>query len=95
MLQIRSASTARTRLRSAAPTYGVVGSVPSSQSLYDRFLLIVGKERHDRELFDIKCESTGSLSTMSRILLAMIDSAFVDFPGVSGRTKSYTKALAR
>lgn len=73
----------------SAPTFGVVGSIPVSQTLYDRWLLIIAKDRNLKELFEIRAQSTGRVGEISRVMPAMIDSAFADFPGVSGKMKTY------
>ena len=70
----------------APPAYGVVGTVPVSQTVYDRLLRISARGRGGTEVFQIRCQSTGGIPEVSRVLPAMIDAAFEDFPGTSGRT---------
>ncbi len=75
------------------PTFGVVGSIPVSRTLYTRWLIIMAKDKKSKELFEMRCTSTGTVSEISEVLPVMIDSAFADFPGVSGKTKSYERAF--
>jgi hypothetical protein len=70
-------------------TYGVVGTVPFSQTGYDRFFNITAKDRSGRDAFQMRCVSLGTLNEISRVLPHMIDSAFSEFPGTSGRTGTY------
>jgi hypothetical protein len=68
------------------PSYGVVGSVPVSHTVYDRRLLISARGKNGAEIFQLRCQSTGGIPEISRVLPAMIDAAFEDFPGESGKT---------
>lgn len=72
-------------------TYGVVGAVPTVDTVYDRFLLVIIKDQNNRNVLEGKTFSTGSSSNISQVLPKMIDSFFEDFPGVSGKTKDFTK----
>ncbi len=69
------------------PSYGVVGAVPVSQTVYDRRLQITARGKNGAEVFQFRCQSTGGIPEISRVLPAMIDAAFDDFPGESGKTE--------
>lgn len=73
------------------PTFGVVGSIPVNSTLYDRVLLVTATDRSGTNVLEARCTSTGSVPAISRILPPMIDSLFTDFPGISGRTKRYSR----
>jgi len=70
-------------------TYGVVGSVPYSQTGYDRFFNVTAKDRAGRDVFQMRAVSLGTLNEISRVLPLIIDAAFAEFPGTSGRTGQY------
>lgn len=72
-------------------TYGVVGAVPTTSTVYDRFLFIVISDNRGQSVLEGKCISSGSSSNLSDIVPKMIESFLSDFPGVSGKTKTYTK----
>jgi hypothetical protein len=75
-------------------TYSVVGSYPVTYTLYTRWLLLIAKDRKtNKDLFEIRCVSAGSSGELSQVLPAMIDSAFAEFPGKSGKTKTYSRPL--
>jgi hypothetical protein len=65
----------------------VVGAVPVSQTVYDRRLQITARGKNGAEVFQFRCQSTGGIPEISRVLPAMIDAAFEDFPGESGKTE--------
>jgi hypothetical protein len=72
-------------------TYGVVGAVPTTQTVFDRYLLVLVFDSKGRTVMEGKCFSSGSSSNMSDVVPRMIDSFLTDFPGESGKTKTYSK----
>lgn len=67
-------------------TFGVVGAVPTRETVFDRQLAVVVKDRGGNNVLEGKVTSTGSSGNLSQVLPRMIDSFFEDFPGVSGET---------
>jgi hypothetical protein len=74
-------------------TYGVVGAVPTQETVYDRLLYVLVLGPGASPLLDSKCESTGSSSNLSQIMPIMIDAFFHKFPGESGKTTTYSRRL--
>jgi hypothetical protein len=72
-------------------TFGVVGAVPTTNTVYDRYLFVVIKNRSGANVLEGKVFSSGSSSNISEVLPHMIDSFFEDFPGVSGKSTKVTK----
>ncbi len=73
-------------------TYGVVGSVPYSVTVHDRYLDMKIRDRGERSVFEGRVSSTGRSSDIAAVLPQMIDSLFTNFPGESGKTKMIEKA---
>lgn len=72
-------------------TFGVVGAVPTTDTVYDRYLFVVIKNRSGSNVLEGKVFSSGSSSNISEVLPRMIDSFFEGFPGVSGKPTKVTK----
>ncbi len=73
-------------------TFGVVGSRTINSTLYERILLVNAFDRSGASVLEARCKSTGESPDISYVMPAMIDSLFTGFPGVSGRSKVYTKS---
>jgi hypothetical protein len=75
----------------AMPTYGIVGVIPTSSREYRRELNIdiyrniAG--RPTNKVYEIRAFSTGSCGNINSIILNIIDGAFRNFPGESGRSR--------
>lgn len=74
-----------------SPTYGIVGAVPTSQTVFDRYLFVLIFDAQGKTVLEGKCFSSGSSSNLSDAVPRMIDSFLTDFPGESGTTKTYRK----
>jgi hypothetical protein len=72
-------------------TYGVVGAVPTSHTVYGRYLYVIIMNRSGKTVLEGKCFSIGTSGNLSEVVPRMIDSFLSDFPGVSGKTKTYSK----
>lgn len=70
-------------------TFGVVGSHRISQTAYERNLKIAAFDRAGQEVLDARSQSLGTRSDINVVMPIMIDTIFADFPGKSGRTKTY------
>jgi Domain of unknown function (DUF4136) len=73
-------------------TFGVVGSVPYSVTVHDRYLNMRISDRAGRSVFEGRVVSTGQSADIAAVLPQMIDSLFTKFPGESGKTKRVEKA---
>jgi hypothetical protein len=72
-------------------TYGVVGAVPTTYTVYGRYLFVIIMDKKGRTVLEGKCFSTGSSSNLSDVVPRMIESFLTDFPGTSGKAKTHTK----
>ncbi len=72
-------------------TFGVVGSMPYSHTVHDRYMLMTIRDRSGTNVFEGKVNSSGSSSEIAAVLPEMIDSLFTGFPGQSGKTKRVRK----
>lgn len=79
------------------PSYGVVGSGTSSDTVYKRYLkleMIDNKvylaTKKLKNTYEAKVISVGSTNSLTRIMPYMIRSLFDEFPGESGTTKEKT-----
>ena len=72
-------------------TYGVVGAVPTVQTVFDRYLFVLIFDSQGKRVLEAKCISTGTSSNLSDVVPRMIDSFLADFPGVSGKTRNHIK----
>lgn len=70
-------------------TYGVVGSHTIIQTAYERNLKIIAFNREGQEVLDANSKSLGTRSDINVVMPIMIDTIFANFPGQSGRTKTY------
>jgi len=76
------------------PTYGLVGSMPISQTIFTHFLNLwmveaktIGTE-NPAIIFEATVTSQGRAPELPVVLPYMISSLFRNFPGMSGRTES-------
>ena len=74
-------------------TYGVVGAVPTTSTVFDRYLIVLIIDGKGRTVLEGKCFSGGSSDNLSAIVPCMIDSFLTNFPGKSGETKLYIKPV--
>jgi hypothetical protein len=72
-------------------TFGVVGAMPYSHTVHDRYMLMTIRSRSGTNVFEGKVNSSGSSSEIAAVLPEMIDSLFTGFPGQSGKTKRVSK----
>lgn len=76
------------------PTYGVVGSGTSTDTVFKRYLNIdiidISKSVEGRvqKVYEGKAISSGSSSQLAPVMPAIIRSVFEDFPGKSGATRT-------
>jgi hypothetical protein len=76
------------------PTYGMVGSMAVSGSVYKRqvnldiFENVVGKG--PIKVYETKAQSEGSCGNINSILLPIIDGMFKNYPGENGKTQKVT-----
>lgn len=68
-------------------TYGVVGAIPYSITLHNRYLKMEIRDRDGRAVFEGRVASTGPTGEIAAVLPEMIDALFSKFPGESGETK--------
>jgi hypothetical protein len=77
------------------PTYGVVGSVPVTTVIYGRYFFVSARQRPGIDVLESKTKSYGPSGQLNVVLPLLIDAYFEDFPGPSGKTRSYTKPVPR
>ncbi|MCX5824157.1 MAG: DUF4136 domain-containing protein [Deltaproteobacteria bacterium] len=77
------------------PTYGIVGAVPASRTIFTRFvqLGIIDKttfiqQGSVKKLYEGRVTSQGKSGELSEILPVMIKSIFEEFPGKSGKVRT-------
>jgi len=81
------------------PTYGIVGSSTVSRTEYSRglWLYIVDAKsvgtKNLNVLYEGSVKSSGSSSQLSRVMPAMIEALFKEFPGKNGKTRTETTAI--
>jgi len=77
---------------SSMPTYGVVGSMPVSQTTYKRVVNIdvYRASPTPTKVYEIRATSLGSCGNMNVVLYKIIDSVFVKFPGENGKPRNVT-----
>lgn len=82
------------------PSYGVVGSGTSSDTVYKRYLKLEMVDnkvylatKKFKNTYEAKVVSVGSSNSLTRIMPYMIRSLFDEFPGESGTTKEKTFPL--
>ncbi|MGA3209610.1 MAG: DUF4136 domain-containing protein [Syntrophales bacterium] len=82
-----------------APSYGVVGTGVTSQTVYTRFLKLdivdnkASTEKQLKKLYEAKVISPGTSGQLSAVLPTMIEALFQDFPGKSGSARRRTLHL--
>ncbi|MBM3593831.1 MAG: DUF4136 domain-containing protein [Alphaproteobacteria bacterium] len=73
------------------PTYGIVGMVPVSSREYRRELNVDiyrnAAGRPVTKVYEVRAFSSGSCGNINAIILNIIDGAFKNFPGESGRSR--------
>lgn len=80
-------------ITSNAPSYGVVGSGMSSDTIYTRFLYIdiidIAQSRNGKihKVYEGRAISSGASNELAIVMPTIVKSIFVDFPGESGKTK--------
>lgn len=76
------------------PTFGVVGSSTYSRTVYSRALQLsiaepqTANENETTVLFEATVSSVGTSSQLSRVMPAMVEALFREFPGESGATRT-------
>ncbi|MDR2239508.1 MAG: DUF4136 domain-containing protein [Zoogloeaceae bacterium] len=76
------------------PTYGVVGSGTSSNTVFTRYLNIdiidIAKSGNGKvkKVYEGKATSSGSSSQLAPVMPAIVKSVFEDFPGKSGASRT-------
>lgn len=77
------------------PTYGIVGSVNVSSTRFTRILTVdiidLAKSRGKKitKVFEGRVLSTGSAGSFNLVADCLLKAIFKDFPGTSGKTKTY------
>jgi hypothetical protein len=72
------------------PTYGVIGSIPVSDTSYKRAVNIDIFEKTSTapvKLYEMRAVSVGSCGNINAILFPIIDGMFRNFPGENGKTQ--------
>lgn len=72
------------------PTYGVIGSIPVSDTSYKRAVNIDIFEKTSTtpvKLYEMRAVSIGSCGNINAILFPIIDGMFRNFPGENGKTQ--------
>ncbi len=74
------------------PTYGVIGSTTSTETVYKRAVNIdIYKKNSNKtafKVYEIKAISSGSCGNINSVLFNIIDGVFTNFPGINGITKT-------
>lgn len=74
-------------------TYGMIGAIPYSQTVYTRTLNLIIFDTKGKSVFEGSCRSTGTKGDIHTVLPSMIKALFKDFPGRSGKPKLYRNRL--
>lgn len=75
------------------PSYGVTGFVPVSVTQYSRVLRLeivnraTGANEKPQRVYQADVISVGTSGTLARVMPAMIEGLFEDFPGKTGQTR--------
>jgi hypothetical protein len=78
------------------PSYGIIGTAPVSKTEYQRgmWLAVVDSKSVGTEnlsvLYEGTVKSSGSSSQLSKVMPAMVEALFKEFPGKSGDTRTET-----
>lgn len=65
-----------------APTYGVVGAVPVTETNYERvFVMNMYQTANGKRIYESTVRSTGSNGSFSAVAQCLVDALFQDFPG--------------
>jgi len=76
------------------PSYGVVGSVASSETMYTRAIAldIVDaqslKKGNAKKIYEARAKSTGSCSVIAGVFEEVLEAMFKDFPGINGKVRN-------
>jgi hypothetical protein len=76
------------------PTYGVVGSEISSETIYIRAIALdivdAGslKNGTPKKVYEVRAKSTGKCGIIAGVFEEMLEAMFKDFPGISGKVRS-------
>jgi hypothetical protein len=76
------------------PTYGVVGSETSSETIYTRAIAldIVDaeslKKGTPKKVYEARAKSTGRCGIIAGVIEEMLEAMFKDFPGINGKVRS-------
>lgn len=95
----RSYSGTYTGTTYTAPTYGVTGHVPVTNTTFTRVLtvnIVDGKQSTKDNLvtrYEGRVRSAGSTANLPQVMPFMIEALFRDFPGVSGQTTTVDLAV--
>lgn len=82
-----------------APTYGVVGTGTTSDTVYKRYFNIdiidMSKSKGNtiEKVYEGKATSSGSSGQLSVVMPAIMKSVFDDFPGKSGATREVVNSM--
>lgn len=72
-------------------TFGIIGAIPVSHTMHDRFMTLNITDRSGKSIFEGRVNSSGTSSDIAAVMPEMIDSLFTGFPGTSGKTKMISK----
>lgn len=73
------------------PTYGVVGAVPVTNTVYNRaFVLDMYKRKDGTKVYESRVTSQGSSGSIDLVAKCLISALFEDFPGKSGQHRTVT-----
>jgi hypothetical protein len=72
------------------PNIGIIGSMPTIITTYDRYLFITAKDKNGNAILEAKNVSSGETNDISQVVPQMIESFFARFPGTSGQTTAHT-----
>ncbi|HWA18799.1 MAG TPA: DUF4136 domain-containing protein [Devosia sp.] len=70
------------------PTYGVVGAVPVTVTVYQREFRLNMYDRSGAVVYESRVSSSGEGGTIDTVAKCLIDALFADFPGKSGAHRS-------
>jgi len=76
------------------PSYGVVGSVASSQTMYTRAIALDIVDAQSltkgtaKKVYEARAKSVGSCSVIAGVFEEMLEAMFKDFPGINGKVRS-------
>jgi len=71
------------------PSYGMVGTLPATETVYDSYLNVIITDAQNRHLFEGRSQTTGTTPALNAVMPALVQAMFREFPGKSGETKTY------